>query len=331
LPALLVLLGSVGVAYAEPSAEEVREAGISFDAGRTAFREDRFEEAAEHFERADTLAPNAQVLLNAMVARAEAGQSDRAASLGALILERYPDDTAVRGEAERIVADAKPRQHRLTVVCDEPCAVLVGTRLLHGPRAEKQIVFLKPGQYAIKASFGDKRVADKTAIAKAGSESELSFVAPPRSAAEAEPMDAPVSASDEPGPLDTGARPEAKKPLSPVVFFVGAGLTAAAAGVSIWSALDTQNNPGPDVVRERCRGLGTSCPEYQDGLDKQLRTNVLWGVTGALGVTTALVGILFTDFSGGEDATSDIARPQLGVAPFVAGAGSVGLATWGQF
>jgi hypothetical protein len=45
-------------------------------------------------------------------------------------------------------------------------------------------------------------------------------------------------------------------------------------------------------------GQGTACPEYKDGLAKQTRTNVLLGVTAAVGVTTGVIGAFFTDWGG---------------------------------
>jgi hypothetical protein len=88
--------------------------------------------------------------------------------------------------------------------------------------------------------------------------------------------------------------------MSPAVFFVGAGLTVVAAGVTVWSGIDTQNSPGTDRVREECAGKGTDCPLYQDGLAKERRTNVLIGVSAGLGVVTGVVGAFFTDWSGGD-------------------------------
>jgi hypothetical protein len=64
-------------------------------------------------------------------------------------------------------------------------------------------------------------------------------------------------------------------------------------------------------------GLGTSCPEYQEGRDKQLRTNILIGVTATLGVATAVVGLL-TDWSGGGSESAKV-PPRRRPAPQNAG------------
>ena len=56
----------------EPSVEDVKAAGEQFNLGRTAFKEEDFTVAAEHFERADSLAPNAKVLELAIEAQQKA-------------------------------------------------------------------------------------------------------------------------------------------------------------------------------------------------------------------------------------------------------------------
>jgi hypothetical protein len=87
----------------------------------------------------------------------------------------------------------------------------------------------------------------------------------------------------------------------PLVFWSGVAVTGVLAGVSTWSGIDTLQHPGTDVVTAKCVGLGESCPEYQEGLRNQRRTNILWGVTGGVGVITALIGVLWTDW---EEASS---------------------------
>jgi hypothetical protein len=85
------------------------------------------------------------------------------------------------------------------------------------------------------------------------------------------------------------------------VFWVGVGLTALGAGITVWSGIDTKSNPGPSKVRETCRTSGSdsaACQDiYHQGLDKQHRTNILLGVSAGLGVTTAIVGAFLTDWS----------------------------------
>lgn len=75
-------------------------------------------------------------------------------------------------------------------------------------------------------------------------------------------------------------------------------MTAVLIGVTLWSGVDAENNPGAAAVRRDCVGQGTSCPEYKEGLSAQLRTNVLIGVTAVVAAGTAATGIFFTQWSG---------------------------------
>ncbi len=109
-----------------------------------------------------------------------------------------------------------------------------------------------------------------------------------------------------------------------MIFLVGAGLTAVAGGITIWSGLDTQNNPGKDTVREACVGQGEDCPEYQDGLKRQRRTNVLLGVTGGLAVVTGVIGVFFTDWRGKK-------TEQASVEPFMTLGSGASVGARGRF
>jgi len=80
--------------------------------------------------------------------------------------------------------------------------------------------------------------------------------------------------------------------LPPVLFWVGAGATVAAGGVTIWSGLDTVNNPGVDRVKAECKAGDESCKLYQDGRAKQTRTNILIGVTGVFAVATGVLAAI---------------------------------------
>ena len=52
---------------------------------------------------------------------------------------------------------------------------------------------------------------------------------------------------------------------------------------------------------EACAGQGTDCPEYQEGLDKQLRTNILIGATAGAAVITAVFGIFVSDWGSDDE------------------------------
>lgn len=74
-------------------------------------------------------------------------------------------------------------------------------------------------------------------------------------------------------------------------MWIGAGLTAVAGGVLVWSGLDTLSARDAYVANPTESG-------YNDGVGRETRTNVLIGVTATLGVATAVGALLFTDWSG---------------------------------
>jgi hypothetical protein len=318
----LVLLPALARAEAAgPSAEDVRVAGEEFDLGKRAYKQRNWIEAAEHFEKADSRAPSAVALEWAMRSRDKAAQLDRAAMLGALARSRHGDQVDLVKAADKILERARAALHQVTVHCTPACDIVVGTKLVHGAPATEHTIYLTPGGVALHASWPGNRTRSAPVQAIKGGSSELSFEAP-EAATEAGPVPAPVgndrpaatsepeTSRSKPGPTDRGT--ESHAGLPPVVFFVGAGLTAVAGGVTIWSGIDTKNNPGADTVRDKCAGQGTSCPEYQDGLSRQKRTNVLLGVTAGLAVTTGVIGAWFTDWSGPKKEAAGI-EPWLGV------------------
>jgi hypothetical protein len=81
--------------------------------------------------------------------------------------------------------------------------------------------------------------------------------------------------------------------------FVGAGATVVLGGLTIWSGLDTQaaredydQNPTPEGLDE--------------GRGKQRRTNLLLGVTAAVGVATGVIALWFTEWKPSKQSHADV-------------------------
>ncbi len=83
--------------------------------------------------------------------------------------------------------------------------------------------------------------------------------------------------------------------VHPAFFFVGLGLTVVSSAVLVWSGIDT-------VDKNDSFKAQPSDAAQQDGMDAQLRTNVLVGVTSGLAVATVVFAFL-TDW-GGDEVTS---------------------------
>jgi hypothetical protein len=315
-----------GAAWAAPDAGKVRQAAEEFDEAVRLYKAKDFAAAAAHFEAADGAVPSPKALRLAIRSRTEAGQLARAATLAAYAIDRYPAETETADTARETLAKHRAALHEVKVSCQSLCILAVQVpgdppRSVHGAANTRWTVYLEPGESVISGSFvGDLPAGQETVLAKAGGSSSLRF-----DAGDGAPRPAPPAAPP-PSPAASGEAPAEAPPsdevddggLPPWVFLGGAVLTAGAAGVTIWSGIDTMNDPGEDGVRAGCAGQGTECALYQDGLAKETRTNVLIGVTAGLGAATLVLALL-TDWDGDADAA-----PEVGLGPVRLGVPVVG-------
>lgn len=339
-------LGIATAAGAQPDAAQVRKAASEFDEGTRAYKAEEYEEAASRFEAADQAVPSPAALRLAMRSRAEAGQGSRAATLAGLALARYPKDDKTAELARAIIEAHGPDLHRVRVSCASPCVLAVGTRSIHGAHTTRWELYLDPGKHQIAASFFGGVSGGRVLIeASEGGESSMRFEP------NEEPDDGPNAVVAPPPPTDgwgEDPKPDDVPPddpagpdeaedgsgLHPAFFVAGLVATAGLGGVTIWSGIDTQNNPGEDVVREACVGQGEDCPEYQDGVDRQNRTNILIGATAGTAALTLLVGTLLTDWGGSSDDDDDAAarvRVLPSVSPAPQGHAVVTMSARGRF
>ena len=308
--ALAALLGSAHSALAQ-SADDVKRAGEEFSAGKSAYQDGDYAAAAEHFEAADDIAPNAGALRAAMASRNKAGQLDRAATLAEVALERHPDDSRLAGEALEILETARQELYRVVVSCNPKCSLVIEGSLVHGPPARERVIYLAPGSHEINASWqGKKGTSSQFVEAEMGGEGEVEIEPPAPAPEDAAAADAGNETDEEFDKYvedefrnddfssDTAEDKTKKKAkgLPPGVFVLGVGTTAVLGGVTIWSGIDTLNNPGKDEVTNNCED--TDCEQYQDGLHHQRRTNVLIGATSIVGAATIVIGVVGTNWKG---------------------------------
>jgi hypothetical protein len=132
---------------------------------------------------------------------------------------------------------------------------------------------------------------------------------PPQPVVEATPDDGKDQA-----PADRGTRV-----LPTWAFWSGLGATAVLGGVTIWSGVDTLNTKD-EFDKD------PSPKKRDEGEQAELRTNVLIGTTGVLAAATVVIGVFFTDWSGGSSTEGAQAR----LAPWLDGH-SAGLSATGSF
>jgi hypothetical protein len=306
-PALVLMAAAVAPllsarAQSSVDPEKLRLAAEEFDAGRRAFKVKDYARAGAHFENAFRDAPRPEALRMAIRARREGGELARAATLCVRAQALYPDDADTIRVTQAVLGEVAKKLHRLSVRCDPACTLILDGKLVRDDAAASQIIFLSPASHTLVAGWSGDRSESKSLEATEGGSGELVFTAPAAapSASSAPLVVAPPTSASAIAPAASATLASERSPgLAPVYFYVGAGLTAALAGVTIWSGLDTRSNPGPDKVKSDCVGKGADCPTYQDGLSKERRTNILLGVSAGVAVATGVVGLFFTDWKGG--------------------------------
>jgi hypothetical protein len=323
-------------AYAQTAVDpdKLKLAAEEFDAGRRAYKLEQFARAAVSFENAFSDAPSTQALRMAIRSRRQAGELARAATLCVRAQALYPDDLETVRLAQSVLRDASPKLQKVTVACSPACSVILDDKLVRDDTATIQVFFAHPGTHTVVAGWGPDRADARTLEAKEGSATVLRFEAPPSS--EGPETAAPPSSEGPPTaapPGGTGVPQDAVRGgtsgASPTLFWLGTAVTGAAAGLTIWSGIDTVNNPGKDKVRKACVGLGDSCPEYEDGLRKEARTNYLLVGTAVAAASTTVIGLFFTDWGDNED--QDEQPPSARVSPTWDGRSALGLTATGRF
>lgn len=309
LPTAILLAAAI----AAPARADVSAAARAFSDGQTAQLEGDFDHAAQSFELAFANAPSKEALRSAIRARQLAGQLARAATLAELLLVKYADDSTSTKLANDVIAEARPKLGRVTIVCSPRCALAIGGRAMSLPAAETQVVYIAAGRQTVEATFDDGRTATHDVASVAGTDNEVHLVP---AAASAAPPTPPQSVLPRPEASAKRERSEPSEPqgLSPVFALTGAAVTAGLVGVGIWSGIDT--NKAHDAYVKNPTHAG-----YTAGRSKQLRTNILLGSSIAVGAATTVVAIWWTRWGSGE-------TPPVALAPSSDGA----LVTyWGSF
>lgn len=279
----LALLFAAAAARADGPNEptpQVQAAAAEYDAGRRAYMAGSYAEAAAHFENAWHDAPRPEALRNAIRSRARAGQASRAATLALVAARRYPNDEETTTLVKETLAESAPRLGKVIIRCTPACAATLDERAVSDGESEEVAFYADPGDHQVVVVWSGGRRTVAPVRAGAGETQKLALEAPPFP----------------PSPVTKAVPPP--KPLPPIVFIAGVGLTLVAGVATTASYVSAKNDPGEDAVRRDCVGLGESCPTYQRGLDGQLRTNILLGSTAVLGVATAIVGVFFTRWTG---------------------------------
>lgn len=251
---------------AVPSTAAAAEA---YDRGSAFYLSGDFVRAAQWFETAYRLAPAAPALVQALRAQVRTGHVIRAANLALRLRGLHGDDADARALADEVIRDNESDFVLLELRACEGCQLEIEGRVWSYSAA-----FLTPHtDHDVLVTQGERR-EQHTVRGLPGQHVELG---PPRAS-----DGAPLAPSPPRAPSSAG--------LSPWIFAVGLGLTAVSGALLIWSGVDTLE--GVDAFNAMPTPEG-----FEEGQAKELRTNVLVGITAGLAVVTLLFAVL-TDWDG---------------------------------
>jgi len=287
--AVLAVLVSTMSLSRPARADDVAGAANAFSRAQKAELSGDFASAAELYELADSLAPAPEALRSALRARKAAGELEVAAVHAEELLDRYGSDAKSMELANATLDEAAKKLMRFEVACHPmACTLLVDGAATSPEAKERHVLYLAPGKHEVEASFGKSRTVSRAVEGKVGERGSIAFDAPPEpqpAQGEAAPGSAPGSAVA----ADQGVQ-ERHRGLSPWFFVGGAIATVGLGAATVWSGLDVLS--ANDDYKKHPTLAG-----YNDGKDRELRTNVLIGATAVTGVATGVIA-LFTDFSG---------------------------------
>ncbi|MBS2017910.1 MAG: hypothetical protein JST00_33850 [Deltaproteobacteria bacterium] len=266
----------------------------AYDRGAASYDAKEYGRAAVELARADELMANDVALELAIKAAVKADDPRLAMTLAARGARR--PNAGVAAAAEQARQKMAGKTGTVIVMCPlrPQCSPTVDGEAVHA--GAPHIVLVGDHQVVIDGGGGPRDVL----TAKVAPDAVVEMRAPVPSES---PSPGPVAVLPAPRAKDEATRREpmsASEGLPAGWFWVGVGLTAALGAVTIASAVDTSDK------HEAFRAQPTQ--DLQDrGLDAQLRTNLLAGGTGLVGIATLVAGAFFVKW-GGERTPSQAAR-----------------------
>jgi tetratricopeptide (TPR) repeat protein len=298
----LTALSSRGLAQ---DARQRQAAAEAYDRGTAAYLEGAYEEAAQWFETAHRMAPAAPALMQAIRAHEHNENHARAATLALELSRAYRDDKAALDYASGIITKQAGALLHVEVACDQDCKLDIDGKL-----QEFLSFFTTPSTaHQLTATFesGSKKA---TVQGAAGETRSIEFEAPP-------PPTTPAAIPLRDIESDS-AGDDSHAPLQPLYTWIGLGVTGALGIATIISGVDARAGV-PEYIKAAtastecmrgmqpadCAGLQANARSLlKAGEGRELRTNVLIGVTAFAAVGTGVVALFLTDWSG-SDSGSD--------------------------
>jgi len=336
--AVMMVAFAVRASAQEGDARQRQAAAEAYDQGTAAYVARDYEKAAQWFETANRLSPAAPALIQSTRSHYKAGNSPRAATLALQLTMTYASEPTALEVGETLLNELASSLLRVDVEC-EGCSLDVD-----GTLQEFKSFYLPPQTaHTVTASFEHGERTSEVSGA-AGESKTLTFTAPPRAPDVVDPPDTGDDDDDGRAILGDDGQPRdaARKPLPPIVTFIGAGVTGALLIGSIISTVDVfsradEYETAADEANAACSAERPDCPTLYnrankllvDGEPKEMRTTILWVATGVVGAATAIIAITLTDWAGSDD---DAQASTLQMQPLIDPVrGSAGLRLGAQF
>jgi hypothetical protein len=311
--ATMELVAALGTRDARAaSAEAKARAAELFEQGVRQFTSAQYESAARAFLEADSLVPNARALIDGITAARRAGLHLTVAQAAQTALTRNDVDAGGAALAREALTEAARNLTLVELECTPaPCAVTMdGTHVASGAQ------YVVPGthDFLARGEKGASASEHLSAVAGASYRVSLALIEPPPAPPPPAPLPpaplppAPPPPATKESPHDeTPPRPplpprheesSPAKPLPPAVFYAGVAATAALAGLTIWSGVDTLS----------AKSKVEANPTLDWGHVQQLalRTDVFLASAIVVGAATGAAGIWFVDWGSGGHASAAI-------------------------
>jgi hypothetical protein len=297
---LAAVLGFLGqsASGAEPGArpqESKREqAAAAYDEAVRLSSRAEYEPAARKFLEADAIVPSADALSSAIASARRANAHLLVAEAADRAVGRQATDPELAARAREALAEAELRLSRFRLSCrPAPCELdFDGSRVAPGRR------YALPGVHVVRATAPSGAHTDERLTTAAGTEYvvalEVSALPAPLAADEGSTGAANEARAIRTDEARAERRPSSRvRPLDSWVFYAGLGTTAALAGVTTWSGIDTLNAkadlPNPSSEQKNA-----------DVSDRAHRTDWLLGGTLVVAAATAAVGLVWVDWGPSE-------------------------------
>ena len=268
-----------------PCQEDAETCGRrSFKAGIKAYRAKNYAEAMRHFREAQDHKPHPVVLFNLALAESEGGAPLEAlAHFDEVIADsRTPKKLLPKVRTERSSAAAKVATLVVEATGSGVQAFVNGKRITTSPPVAR----LNPGKHEVRVLIDGRETINRQIDFKPGERLRLAV-----------DRSREVVVKDDPPRADQRtAKPTPHSGLSPIWFYVGAGVTAVLGGATIWSGLDTQQ--AFDDYERDLPNLNQAEADQRvaDGHSKETRTNLLLGATAVAAAGTAALGLFVVDW-----------------------------------